>query len=49
MAQKMTFPYEPDLQASKGRNHAEEDMSDRGIGRRDIAYMAGKVLVGPSG
>ena len=47
MAQKMTFPYEPDLQASKGRNHAEEDMSDRGIGRRDIAYMAGKVLVGP--
>ena len=47
MAQKMTFPYEPDLQASKGRNHVGEDMSDRGIGRRDIAYMAGKVLVGP--
>lgn len=47
VAQKLMFPYEPDMLASRGRNHAEEEMTDRGVGRRDIAYMAGRVLVGP--
>lgn len=47
VAQVLTFPYEPDVQASRGRNHSEEERTDRSVGRRDIAYMAGKVLVGP--
>ena len=47
MAQKLTFPYEPGVWTSRGRNHAEEEISDRGVGRRDIAYMVGKMLVGP--